>query len=1669
MAMESFAAQWGVLAADGSGRLGDRMSSDLSLQALLRIAVTSSSAPSLYNFELLCPATCSTLHALVACDEDPAVRRHAAKAVFGWLSSHLDDGGSLADAACQDALLDSIVASLLDIWSQIRKDSAKLLFSLLPSLPQQWVAILAQAMHSKLQSSGGGPAKPQKDVGDTENALKVHDWRVLEGAVLTLAMLVKRFEVLQATSPQENPALWDGVRGPVGWLKESSSTVSINTSVRHSSSIHRIPSWVLPDGFIDSAVLPLLAHQQKTLRDTAVQLVAATTARCPADFTEHMLETMLQTLIVGEDGMLPPAHAEGCLALLVLLVRRQALPLPAEVDSTSAHTLWSRLSAVISSYVGHAASTVRQAASKLALQLAMAPCAAKQQASGRAHRAAFVLHVLKMLSSAWKTHVIPALVPVSGSASALQSSTAFNSEGSWQLREGILFCYEMITHYLLQDHARLLATLGAQDAAEDSGDEALPAAIPAVAAAAAAAGTRPGSAGRLPARAESNSPEISTLGELGDTTEDCTPAEALQAFPFGLRGVPRVGSPVVSLACHLPLSVHVDNVNLHTPVKVGTSARHDKSTPRPVLLTDAAGAPRTPSVAPSPWASVTPHISGAQGRSTDSSYIPRTPTDTSKGPSHSWSVQQLPAASGVHWQFGQVAVPVPVCVLTALQGEAEFHSIVQDMLFHTQLCVECPKFELKRMGGQLLPSLADVCMWVAPDAFLRLAAELGIAIPLRASQAVLMVGRVFNRVLRRSLRLHASLGEAAGSQRPCAAATYVAAVLSRTHSLLTCSAVQLSLQGMAVRAPSDKCLVLALDTLGLALRQGAVTQCISEQVRPVVAALLERCSKVLRLAGAFAHAPPLLSPGLTGAAPEHQTTSGVLHAALALCDELALSARPAASEESSTTQGAGTPLPSLVTQRSVGFSDESERWASRSQWRRASRQAVVVQSLQHAFSRRLLPHWFAAWTNGRHVAWLQQLHGSVLAAAASWAPASLCDSLPEVALPSAEELWRSLVQPQATQALSPAEDCPASGASTPPMAAASHRTFDSCHTPGARTHPPATARLMDCVAVLGRPPSISEQLKSPEPAAATPAAQGGTPVSAPPSVLSATTSDSSSTAARPTPAKGKASPERDPMVSPDALSPGGIGTHSGAPEALPTSPGFALGMVMFPSRPSSAGDVPGVGGSDSAGARQQQAQLLLLSCVRALLPDILSLLQDSTGVDEDASRLNCNETALLCSVCACWAGRLQSGGGGVEAWEALSLGIARLGRLAGVLQEPPAGMPPPAVWLQHWTQDSFLVAYLGALAAPHSPAAWAHCSSGDGAVAITAAGAQQLLVWDAAASTVAAAVAALAPELLVATPAWVSEAGGVPVHTWGTVGLSTRRREAALVPSILQVAAGAVQLMASLPLTGAKAGAAAAWGALSSALLHRSGDCALAAGPSVSMSSQLDSGDAGFIFSPQGAGAGADWMSVASQSVAAVAPSVPGGFGGDVPSPSLHMRSGSSWSSPGGGAGAGVAPEGLDPVHWRGQTEELPSFRQSRRHLAATLQPIEAGGSDMEPTRAASSADDAQGESTGVAVALGEQCPDASSAAEGADWDDWDEESSTSDEEGSFGEAMAAAVEAEAGAMRSAQMSLGSMGSPSAASGALSESLRSAAAVLIQAAHSAELDVSVPDDLQHLL
>ena len=1642
--MASPTAQWGALAVGGSGRLKDHLHDEHDVAAVLAAAVVAPNAGRLLNFDLSCRETCNSLHKLVADNEDPAVRRHAAKVVFAWLSSHLEGSKDELGTECQEVLLDSIVASLLDVWSQIRKDSAKLLFGILPLLPQNWAARLAGEMQSKLQThesvnSTLPGVEPPAQINDC-----FQDWRVLEGAVLALAMLVKRFEALQSNTAEVSSQR-GGVRGPPGWLTTDASDSS-------SSAMVLIPTWVVPDGFLESCVLPLLGHQQKTLRDTAVQLVAAAAARCPPHFTEHMLETMLQTLDACGDSLLPPAHAEGCLALLVLLVRRQALPLPVAAgdDSPPTQGLWPQLTAVVSAYVGHSASTVRQAASKLALQLVMAPCAVRQLEPGRQHRAVFVLHVLQVLSDTWKCKVLPQLIPLSSGSSALQSSAAFSSEAAWQLREGVLFCYEMITHYLLQDHARLLPGIDAQDSAgESEGDAAAFGAVP-------PRGEAPDGGA---ARVDSGSPEGSALGDSTDATSHCIPPETLLAFPFGLPSVPAFHAVGAAAGCNVPVPVQASTEGgMRTPVKARSTATTNGFTPRPALVTDSAP-PHTPLMAPSPWASVTPLAVSQQA--TNSSRVPQTPSDViGDAQVQPWVLKQLPRAAGLPWAFQDAAVPVPVCVLTALQPQKQFQRIVQDMLFHTQLCVECPKFELRRMGGQLLPALADVCLWVAPGALLRLAAELGIAIPLRASQAVLTVGRVFNRVLRRCQRLTAATAAACGRADARTAATYVAAVLSRAHSLLKSSGVQLALQGMAVRAPSDKCLVLALDSLGLALRQGASTTGGGHAVRPALAALLERCSKVLRLAGAFAHASSTQSLSPAASANEHRDAAGALHAALALSDELACATRPAAADmaagTAASTSSSTIAPPAISSQRSVGFSEESQRWASRGQWRRASRQAVVVQSLQHAFSRRMLPHWFAAWEQGHHVAWLQQLQSSVEAAAASWTPASLCDHFGDGSAVSAEEFWRLLVQPPL---LAPDSMPSGSGAETPPSTCVA---TGSAHAPGEKGEAPVTSKLLDCVAVLGRLPSPCEQLRSPEPAAATPAAAGGTPVSGAPSVLSGTTSETSSTAARPVGGAGEVqSPTRDAAVPPTTLSPGGIG-HSGHVVEVPTSPGFFHGHGAAASRPTSAGDAPGANATgDSAAARQQQAQVLLLSCVRALLPDMLALLQATR--DAQGSALNAAETALLCAVCASWAARLPGASGGAEAWEALQLGAQCMENVAQPLCQQGAVGALPAVWLQHWTQDSLLVSYLSALAAPHTPAAWAHCSGGDEATPISHATMQQLLIWDAAASVVAAAVACLAPDLCVGVAGWGGDSCAVPCRSWGTTGLSMRRRDAAVVPTVVQAASAAVRTMAMLPLGGAHEGAAAAWGAVAAALLHRASD-----GNQRDMS--IDGSEAGpspLSTAPVRSAASVGPLRAAQPPMAAGVGTATAAFGADSPPPSLHTRNGSR-GSPSTTPGP-VSSGGLDPVHWRGQTEEVPSFRQSRRHLAATLQPIEAGGSDMQPSRDTGSGLIA--ESAAVLAASGDGGGVAGSEAgsDADDWDDWDEASSTSSDEGqSFGEVIGAGDHFDGGALRFAQVSLGSLGSPAVGGSAHADSARAAAGLWVQLAQKSKLLVSIPEDLMSL-
>ena len=1172
-----------------------------SLAEVLQAAVCSPNCNLLCEFSLSCPESRGALRAVVRGSPDPAVRRAGAAVLFAWLAAEAAEPGNLESIPTEGVndLLSALVGSLLDIWSQVRKDASKAFFTLLPQLPLDWVRRAAHALQRVLSMpSASTPAGSSASAVDIVCSVSP-DWRQLEGAVLALAMMVKRFDV---ETPGDAGGAWGGLKGPELWQarREKGAIEPAPTLCAG------LPSWLLPAGFLQASVLPLLAHQQKTLRDTAVQLTASVVVRSPPPVHEHVLHIMLSTLISPQfegqpvhsmphpDQLLPPAHAEGCLACLVLVLRHRGMPSPGPEDMETPG-LWQRVGRVIVWYAGHAASTVRQACSRVALQAALA----RVHGGGanlplRLHRAQSVQRVLGVLVGAWQQLVSPGMSPVAGG----DPGAAFLSPAAWKLREGLLFGYELIAHYLIEDHAKVVGPLLAQE----------------------------GSVGPVPANAD------------GDHSSPCLPQHAVRAFPFGVPGLSSG-----SQGTRLPLSPP------RSPVRASSSAF---STPRPSVSThrpEPAG-----KAAPSPWAPYTPtldtpgprhNVSGGQEGALDPAWVADSfPREVL--PSCEAGELESEAAGCTAGYHGPL--PVPVCVLSAMSASPAFQTALRHLVRHLQLCVDCPVFELRRMGEQLLPLIVDILLWAAPRLLMELASTLGLAIPLRIADPVLTVGRLLNSACRRAASVRQRLQESLAPPRPLVAADlYVAACLSHALGALSSVGVRAACAGLAVRAPTDKCLALGLDTL----------------------------SFVFWLDLPQRDAPP---PAWALALPLHVTLER-------LCKVMRLG---------SVLQGLGLPGSPVHAQQAVrcliaraaslrGQVDPSSPMPMRP--------STSVSALQHLFSRRMLPAWYEAACAGGQVATLQVGGAALRAAEAAQTPSLVYSTL----LPAQSQASAVPADLSTGAEAVLVSGCAAQGsAGKQPLAPAAAGEGDA----------QTGEILVRHQGTLPCPPQSTDFMRLPAAAAATPHASAASASSAmdadtplrahrASSILSVSTSNTGEEEERP--------------LSPAAVSPPSAPPpQAQTPTSQPPPPAPTL-TVLPPSAPqpfsiplSPAVEVVAARSSEAM-TRARQAAVLLDGAATAALQSLV-LASDHTRL------LSTAEACLLAQLAATAALRIQHQQLGCDAWE---LAAACLHELQARVTEGGGELGPAARAPTSWGRQQVLQVYSVAVAVPHSPLAHAQPGS----------------------------------------------------------------------------------------------------------------------------------------------------------------------------------------------------------------------------------------------------------------------------------------------------------------------------------------------------------------------
>ena len=247
------------------------------------------------------------LDAVLACAQTtgkPVVRREAFAYGFDFVAQHAV--ALVADQGQLEATTSFALVALTDVWSAVRKVAGAKLGVVLSNQPQALHNHFVAALAGVYDGANDGP------------------WQAQEGAVLGMLAVFRsiadRFDQgdAEAVHAQSVPLL---AELSAGWTP---------------------------------LLFRALAHEQSTIRRYAVKCFRELMSACPDAVTVETFDTVVAFLEEPATSA-TAAGAEGMLSLLVLLLK--ALPFTAVADR------WPVAGPVVMRYVGHSASTVRQAAS----------------------------------------------------------------------------------------------------------------------------------------------------------------------------------------------------------------------------------------------------------------------------------------------------------------------------------------------------------------------------------------------------------------------------------------------------------------------------------------------------------------------------------------------------------------------------------------------------------------------------------------------------------------------------------------------------------------------------------------------------------------------------------------------------------------------------------------------------------------------------------------------------------------------------------------------------------------------------------------------------------------------------------------------------------------------------------------------------------------------------------------------------------------------------------------------------------------------------------------------------------------------------------------------------------------------------------------------------------
>ena len=338
--------------------------------------------------------------------ELPFVRGQLYKYFFDWLKYQLGEGDGIWDGSGGDnSWLDDcfgdiqrvLVGGLTDVWSAIRKSCANRLSAVADAFVMDQMKALTDELLALCASADSS-------------------WQQVEGSLLGLSAIVKRFRVELLPAPAEQSV---SLRP-----EELPAVFQIHFG---SQTYQQLPDFISDK--LHAVLFERLAHQQLSVRESANKVFAAVLARSDVSTAIATLDEAVQRLSGQHANSSPRGsssvrvlaaadEAAGLLTLCITILKQ----LPA-----SSLCRLPEMTQTFHDYLAHPASTVRQVTSTLF------ECLATRDSSS---------------SSDMLTTVLTTLTTSPGEA---------EPPLKWQAREGRLLAVELIVRRLVRGHlARLL-------------------------------------------------------------------------------------------------------------------------------------------------------------------------------------------------------------------------------------------------------------------------------------------------------------------------------------------------------------------------------------------------------------------------------------------------------------------------------------------------------------------------------------------------------------------------------------------------------------------------------------------------------------------------------------------------------------------------------------------------------------------------------------------------------------------------------------------------------------------------------------------------------------------------------------------------------------------------------------------------------------------------------------------------------------------------------------------------------------------------------------------------------------------------------------------------------------------------------------------------------------